>query len=271
MTSTATAIVEALKGSPEPIEEGVFDPYILKAVFMAGGGGSGKTFFANMMFGGLGLKFSNSDTILEKMAAALELDLRDPKVMGGPVIQHPQFGLRQRAKKLYQNQEQMWIKGRLGLIIDSTAANVNRVLLAKKKLEEDFGYDTYMVFVNTPLETSLRQNASRARRVPDDIVTADWNHVQQAKALYERTFGSDYREIQNERQFTDQEIVRQVIPMVTRMALKLVDQPIRNPKGKAWVKEHTAGLKPGTQLGVGTGKVESVGRLVTNIIETLRG
>lgn len=270
MTSPATAIVEALDRRTQPLGEGVFDPYILKAVFMAGGGGSGKTFFANMMFGSLGLKFSNSDVILEKIAVALQLDLRDPKVMGGPVIQHPRFGLRQRAKKLYQNQEEMWIKGRLGLIIDSTAANVNRILLTKKKLEE-IGYDTYMVFVNTPLETSLRQNASRARRVPDDIVTADWNHVQDAKALYERTFGADYREIQNERQYTDQEITRQVIPLVTRMAMKLVDQPIKNPKGKAWVKEKTAGMKPGTPLGAGTGKVETVQSIVDNIVETLRG
>ena len=37
--------------SPEVIEEGVFDPGILKAVFTAGGPGSGKSFTADLIFG----------------------------------------------------------------------------------------------------------------------------------------------------------------------------------------------------------------------------
>ena len=36
--------------SPEVIEEGVFDPGILKLVFTAGGPGSGKSFLADLIF-----------------------------------------------------------------------------------------------------------------------------------------------------------------------------------------------------------------------------
>ena len=61
------------------LAEGVFDPYILKAVFLAGGGGSGKGFISNVMFGttkdqattGYGLKSVNSDDVLTALARGL--------------------------------------------------------------------------------------------------------------------------------------------------------------------------------------------------------
>ena len=36
---------------PETLEEGVFDPQILKCIFMAGGPGSGKSFVADTLLG----------------------------------------------------------------------------------------------------------------------------------------------------------------------------------------------------------------------------
>ena len=62
------------------LEEGIYDPGILKAVFMAGGPGSGKSFTAKSLFGGnpksvqnvstaSGLKIVNSDPAFEKFLA----------------------------------------------------------------------------------------------------------------------------------------------------------------------------------------------------------
>ena len=64
-----------LKKQEENINEGVNDPGILKAVFLAGGPGSGKTFVTRGLFGipktitlsAYGLKVVNSDTELERM------------------------------------------------------------------------------------------------------------------------------------------------------------------------------------------------------------
>ena len=77
--------LEWLLESPEVIEEGVFDPGILKAIFTAGGPGSGKSFVADMLMGARdlepphqtyfekntsylpsGIKYVNSDTLFEK-------------------------------------------------------------------------------------------------------------------------------------------------------------------------------------------------------------
>ena len=48
------------------LQEGIYDPGIFKAFFMAGGPGSGKSFIANNTFVGSGLKFVNSDQVFER-------------------------------------------------------------------------------------------------------------------------------------------------------------------------------------------------------------
>ena len=47
------------------LAEGVYDPGIFKAFFLAGGPGSGKTFVTASAFTGTGLKVVNSDKIFE--------------------------------------------------------------------------------------------------------------------------------------------------------------------------------------------------------------
>ena len=59
------------------IQEGLYDPGIFKAFFLAGGPGSGKTFVTKKITGGLGLKNVNSDTAFEVALkkAGLSLDM----------------------------------------------------------------------------------------------------------------------------------------------------------------------------------------------------
>lgn len=250
------------------VNEGIHDPYILKAVFMAGGGGSGKSFIAGLMFDGLGLKVVNSDDILTRMAKALEIDLRTQ--MGTAMVQEPRFGLRQRAKVLTNSRLDIYIAGRLGLIIDSTAANVNRVFTTKERLEE-LGYDCFMVFVNTTLETSLARNSKRDRVVDPAVIEADWKDVQAARDKYKRTFGTDFREVMNDKFHSDEELRKYVVPDMTRMAVKMIDKPVKNPIGKKWIADNSGNLPKGTKLGAGTGTVESVARALVQGGKKTRG
>ena len=48
------------------LQEGVYDPNILKAFFLAGGPGSGKSYVVKRTTGGLGMKIVNSDIAFEK-------------------------------------------------------------------------------------------------------------------------------------------------------------------------------------------------------------
>ena len=60
------------------IREGVYDPNIFKAVFLAGGPGSGKSFVAGKAMGGLGLKIINSDDAFERYLKKEGLSLKMP-------------------------------------------------------------------------------------------------------------------------------------------------------------------------------------------------
>ena len=77
------------------------------------------------------------------------------------------------AKKVHAN----YVEGRLGLVIDGTGKNADRLMDQARQLEE-IGYDTHMIFVNTSLDVALQRNAQRARSVPESIVVKSWKDVQ---------------------------------------------------------------------------------------------
>ena len=99
------------------ITEGPYDPGIFKAIFLAGGPGSGKSYVAQQLLRGSGLKSVNSDTIYEYLAKKQEFDLGDPDKVASDQGQQ----MRNRAKELTLTQQEKYLEGRLGLIIDGTA------------------------------------------------------------------------------------------------------------------------------------------------------
>ena len=60
------------------LSEGIYDPGIFKAFFLAGGPGSGKSFVTNSAFAGTGLKVVNSDTTFERNLKKANLSLNMP-------------------------------------------------------------------------------------------------------------------------------------------------------------------------------------------------
>ena len=60
------------------LQEGLYDPNIFKAFFMAGGPGSGKSYVVKKSTGGTGLKIVNSDEAFEKMLKKAGLSLKMP-------------------------------------------------------------------------------------------------------------------------------------------------------------------------------------------------
>ena len=109
------------------LREGVNDPHIFKAVFLAGGPGSGKSFVSGALLKQTGLRTVNSDDIYEYMMTKAGMAL-DPETIFSPAGQDT----RERAKGITQRKQQSHIDGRLGLIIDGTGKDVAKY--AKTKL-----------------------------------------------------------------------------------------------------------------------------------------
>ena len=63
------------------LQEGLQDPNIFKAFFLAGGPGSGKSFVVGKTTGGTGLRIVNSDDVFEKYLkdAGFDQDMRSAK------------------------------------------------------------------------------------------------------------------------------------------------------------------------------------------------
>ena len=135
--------------------EGVYDPNIFKAFFLAGGPGSGKSFVVRKTTGGLGMKVVNSDTAFEKLLkdADIDLDFRDMS----PEQSLERDKIRKRAKEVTAKMQSNFVAGRLGLIIDGTGAEYGKIQKQSKMLQQ-LGYDVHMVFVNTSLETAIQRN-----------------------------------------------------------------------------------------------------------------
>ena len=168
--------------------EGIHDPSIFKAVFLAGGPGSGKSYVASKVLAGVGLKTVNPDEALEMLMdkEGLRKDMPDDE-------QEKRDTVRSRAKQLTGNQQALYIAGRLGLIIDGTAKDVSKIEKIKKELEE-IGYETRMVFVNTNLKVSIKRNTDRfekegGRKVPEEILKKSWQGVQDNMMKFQQLFG----------------------------------------------------------------------------------
>ena len=155
------------------IMEGVNDPSIFKAVFLAGGPGSGKSFIVGKTsLKALGFRLINSDDAFEKglKKAGLTTDPEDIASAQGQAV-------RASAKALTGKILSRSLEGRLGIVIDGTGKDYMKIAKQVNQLRQ-LGYAVHMIFVNTDLETALKRNQLRPRKLPDDMVTKLWNEVQ---------------------------------------------------------------------------------------------
>jgi len=175
------------------LDEGVNDPAIFKAVFLAGGPGSGKSFIVGKTgLVNIGMKLVNSDDEFERRLKNAGLDAGNPDDIYSPQGQE----IRGKAKKTTANKQDMYIKGRLGLVLDGTGKDYNKIKKVRDQLIR-LGYDTAMIFVNTNLETSLERNRNRARSLPDNEVEKMWKGVQDNMGKFQRLFGNDFTIVDN--------------------------------------------------------------------------
>jgi predicted kinase len=175
------------------ISEGPNDPAIFKAIFTAGGPGSGKSFVVkNSGFEGMGFKIVNSDTAFEQMLAKMGMS-PDPETIYSPQGQD----VRDKAKNITRKRQEIYTDtGRLGLVMDGTGKDYEKIVRMSEKLRQ-LGYETAMVFVNTDLETAQQRNKLRARTLPEDVVSKMWSQVQNNIGKFQRYFREDMFIIDN--------------------------------------------------------------------------
>ena len=210
------------------LQEGLYDPNIFKAFFLAGGPGSGKSYVALQATGGTGLKTINSDDAFEHLLNKAGLSLKMP-----PEEVEPRDVVRARAKKVTAAKEKNYLEGRLGLIIDGTGRDADRILRQKAKIEE-LGYDTYMIFVNTFLDVALQRNAERPRSLPEPIVVNRHKDVQANIGKFSNMFRGGFIVVDNNDAGED------VFKEVYKRVKGLLRKKVQNTRAKDWMASELA-------------------------------
>ena len=213
------------------LQEGLQDPNIFKAFFLAGGPGSGKSFVVRKTTGGMGLRIVNSDDIFEKYIkdAGFDMDMRTKKAEREA---EKRDVMRKRAKDITKKRQKNYVAGRIGLIIDGTGKDYDKI--AKQSIElRQIGYDTHMIFVNTSLDVALARNAERERSVEDSIATKSWKEVQSNLGKFSQHFKQNLIVVDNNDVKIDDGTL---FNSVLRQVKGLLKKKVTNPKALEWVK-----------------------------------
>ena len=204
----------------EFLSEGVHDKGIFKAVFLAGGPGSGKDYVLSNTLDGHGLTEINSDKALEYLMDKKDLDKRMPSSE-----EKQRNEVRGRAKNVTELRQRLALHGRNGLIINGTGDDPEKIKKIKDELES-LGYESSMIMVNTADEVSQQRNIERGQRggrtVPESIRKEKWESVQAARPELAKMFKQNYTE------FDNSEDLRQAPPDVVEAKTKEMQQIFKN-------------------------------------------
>ena len=258
---------------PFLIEEGVNDPGILKAVFLAGGPGSGKSHVASGLYGipkkvnvsAHGLKLVNQDkeltrmlkkygfgTDLDNMPEDLFRQLTDPTY-------DDYSGMRSRGKEITAARKKLYMNGRLGMIIDGTGHKFGKIREQKMELEE-IGYDCFMVFVHTDLEIAQQRNMERPRKLSPEIVNDSWHEVQRNKEAFQGLFGNtNFLMVNNNDTLSEKAATKKFNMLVKKGVGSFIRRPVKNNLGKKWVEKQKI-MKEDINIPVKVGDTILVGK-----------
>ena len=212
----------------QELQEGLYDPNIFKAFFLAGGPGSGKSFVTNRAFGGTGLKTINSDNAFERALKKNGLSLKMPEDEA-----EARDILRDRAKAMTGSQMDLSIRGRLGLVIDGTGRDYDKIK-EQKALLDQLGYDSYMIFVNTTLDVALERNSKRERSVPEYITRKSHAIVQSNIGKFQNSFGMGNMVIIDNSK-DDRELTTQIMDRCSKAVRRLLTNKIKSYTAKRWM------------------------------------
>lgn len=183
---------------------------------MAGSPGAGKTTVARKLFSGMGLRMLNVDTFHAYYTKQ------------GKPIDYAHFF------KLTDKQKQLYVQGRMGLLIDGTARRIDITKQTKDEVEA-LGYETCMIFVNTDVDTCIERANKRAevenRPIDEATIREYWSITQKNLGLLQSMFQGQFFLVDNSAQAD--------LSYVGKAMRGFFSKPAHSPIARAWAQSQT--------------------------------
>ncbi len=212
------------------ISEGIHDPAIFKAVFVVGGAGSGKTFVVQQLgLRAMGFVNINTDDAFEYLMTKQGLDFKMPDE------EEPEREIaRSRAKEITATKKNLALDGRLGVIIDGTGDDFEKISSIRANLKQ-IGYETFLVVVNTELDVALARNRARRRSVPEKIAAATWYGAQKNIGRFLNLFSNSAVIDNNDK---DSPLFKEQIHKTHKRLASWAKRSPKTQQAKTWLKDH---------------------------------
>lgn len=202
------------------LNESINDSAMFKAVFMAGSPGAGKSYVVKKITDGtVEPRIVNTDKFVEFIAKQQNFDLSQIGAFRKLFLE--------RVKELTTTQFTHYINGMLPLWLDGTSKD-QVATFRRMNLIESFGYDVYMVWVDTSLETSLERARKRTRAVPEEFIRQSYEIISKNRDFFQAKLGNKMIVVKND----EGELNDAAVLSAYRKASKFYHSPLENIIGK---------------------------------------
>ena len=164
------------------IKQGINDPNIFKAIFILGSPASGKSTLAKkilgrqklkqhdvhnmyLSFSPTGLKYLNIDDVFQRLLLTTKsktnfnqlTEEQYKQLISAPDSKY------NRASRLTNIRRNNYVQARLGLIIDKTGANADKIADQVQQLQY-LGYQCFCIYISSDLQEAITRNMNRLQR-----------------------------------------------------------------------------------------------------------
>lgn len=206
-----------------PLAEGVNDPNIFKAIFIAGPPGAGKnTVIQKLGLTSVGLKLQDIDhtiAYLNKRNLSIAPDYK-------------------RGLAVTLRRQSMFEKSMLGLLINTTGRDYGGIMSLNKQLKEA-GYDTFMLFVDADYDVAFHriQHRPSSATDPKDIGRkVDFDYFEQAFDaakknidFYALMFGNQFALVTNNERLVEDSDDKEEFDATLKLAAKKINRFLQKP------------------------------------------
>ncbi len=203
------------------LTESINDKGILKAIFIVGLPGAGKSYTVSNLKGQISPKVVNTDVALEFLS-------KKTKIPANSETWKTVF--RDSTKKMTSTMLYNYINGMLPLFIDGTSNDTSNVL-SRAGILESLGYDVGMIFIDTDIEVAKRRAIERAekigRTVDPSFIDKVYRESEDNKKYFKSKF--DFFKIyENNGQSLDNDLMNKLFKEVQ----SFYNEDVINPVGK---------------------------------------